>query len=266
MISVAVVSPKGGVGKTTLALNLAYAFAQSGRRTLLIDTDTQGGIGHSIKGRTKDAPGLFQLVLDHHQDVLVRTKNENLALLPVGQVQWSRVAEWNQRLSSPSTMNDVLDRYASEFDLAIIDTPAGLGGATWGVLASASHAIMPIQTEPLAIRVVGQLLEVLAHLRSQGARVELAGVLLSMAQFRDESSLAVSQEAWNLFPSDLMLDAYVPKDPLLVTASARGVPVGLLQRRPPPVTAVFDRIASELEPRLGLLEIGDDGQSLSLVD
>lgn len=266
MITLAVVSPKGGVGKTTLALNLAYAFAQSGRRTLLIDTDTQGGIGNSLKGRTKDSPGLFQLVLDGQRDVVVRTKHEHLAILPVGQVTWSRVAEWNNQLAEPKTMGETAHALSTEYDIAVIDTPAGLGGATWGVLGSCSHAIMPIQTEPLAIRVVGQLLEVLAHLRAQGARVDLAGVLLSMAQFRDESSLAVSQEAWNLFPAQLMLDAFVPKDPQLVTASARGVPVGLLQRRPPPVTAVFDRIVAELEPRIGLSEISDDDQSLSLVD
>ena len=78
--------------------------------------------------------------------------------------------------------------------------------------------------------------------------------------------LSVSQEVWALFPEKLVLDAIVPRDPELLHASTHGVPVGLLRKRPPPVTAVFDRIAAELEPRLGMTETTDDQQPIALVD
>jgi chromosome partitioning protein len=267
MISLAIVSPKGGVGKTTLCLNLAYAFAQLGRKTLLIDTDPQGGIGHSLSGKAKDARGLVDLVAGEPADrVVIQTRNPKLSILPVGQPPWERLSSWSAQMADPGYLGMYLEPLEPDYEIAIVDTPAGLAGATYGVLSYASHILVPIQTEPLAIRVVGQLMEVLAHLRGHGARAQLAAVVLTMARMRDDTSLSVSQEAWALFPEKLVLDTIVPRDVELLHASAHGVPVGLLRKRPPPVTAVFDRIAAELEPRLGMTETTDDEQPIALLD
>lgn len=267
MISVAIVSPKGGVGKTTLALNLAFSFAQLGKKTLLIDTDPQGGIGHSLSGKAKDAIGLVDLLEGEPASrVIIQTRNRNLAILPVGQPPWDRISAWSGQLAEPGYLASAFEPLESEYDLAIIDTPAGMAGPTHGVLAYATDVVMPIQTEPLAIRVVNQLMEVLGHLRAQGARAKLSAVVLTMARMREETSLSVSQEAWSLFPDKLVLDTIVPRDAELLQASVQGVPVGLLRKRPPPVTAVFDRVAAELEPRLGMTEIMDDEQPIPLLD
>jgi chromosome partitioning protein len=267
MISLAIVSPKGGVGKTTLCLNLAYAFAQLGRRTLLIDTDPQGGIGHSLSGRAKDAGGLVDMVAGEPAElVILQTRNPNLSILPMGQPPWDRLSAWSAQLAEPDLLASHMAPIEASYDIAIIDTPAGLAGPTYGVMSYATDILMPIQTEPLAIRVVGQLMEVLAHIKAQGARAKLSAVVLTMARLRDETSLSVSQEAWGLFPEKLVLDTLVPRDAELLQASAHGVPVGLLRKRPPPVSAVFDRIAAELEPRLGMMETTDDEQPITLLD
>lgn len=268
MIRVAIVSPKGGVGKTTIALNLAYAFAQLGRRVLLVDTDPQGGIGHSLTGRAKEAEGLVELSTGSATgDVLVPTKVPGFAILPIGRPPWNSLDDWMATLSTGADLARCLAGYEDKFDLCIVDTPAGLGGLTRTVLEWAEHVLTPIQTEPLALRSVSSLVHVLAGLRAKGFPVRLTGVILSMAQFRDELSLGVSQEVWSLFPEALVLDAFVPRDPTFVEASAKGVPVGLLRRRAPPVTAVFDRIASDLDSRLGLEDKTDgDDEPLSLLD
>jgi chromosome partitioning protein len=267
MISLAIVSPKGGVGKTTLCLNLAYAFAQLGRKTLIIDTDPQGGIGHSLSGKTKDAVGLVDLLAGESAErAIIQTRNRNLSILPVGQPPWDRLSSWSSQMADPTYLGPHLEALEDDYEIAIIDTPAGLSGPTYGVMAYATDILMPIQTEPLAIRVVGQLMEVLAHLKAKGARANLSAVVLTMARMREETSLSVSQEAWALFPEKLVLDTIVPRDNELVQASAHGVPVGLLRKRPPPVTSVFDRIAAELEPRLGMTETSDDEQPIPLLD
>ena len=267
MISLAIVSPKGGVGKTTLCLNLAFAFAQAGRKTLLIDTDPQGGIGHSLSGKAKDAGGLVDLVAGESADrVIMQTRNQYLSILPVGQPPWAQLSTWSAQMADPEVLASHLAPLESTYEFAIIDTPAGLTGPAYGVLSYATDVLMPIQTEPLALRVVGQLMEVLGHLKSEGARAKLSAVVLTMARLRDDTSLSVSQEAWALFPEKLVLDTIVPRDAELLRASAHGVPVGLLRKRPPPVTAVFDRMAAELEPRLGMTEITHDEQPIALVD
>jgi chromosome partitioning protein len=267
MISLAVVSPKGGVGKTTLCLNLAFAFAQLGKKTLLIDTDPQGGIGHSLSGKTKDAIGLVEMLAGEPASrAIIQTRNRNLSILPVGQPPWDRISDWSGQMAEPSYLGSHLEALEDAYDIAVIDTPAGLSGPTHGVLSYVSDVLMPIQTEPLAIRVVGQLMEVLGYQRSQGARAKLTAVVLTMARMREETSLSVSQEAWALFPDKLVLDTIVPRDNELLQASAHGVPVGLLRKRPPPVTAVFDRIVAELEPRLGMMETSDDEQPIPLLD
>ncbi|MFO0559354.1 MAG: ParA family protein [Polyangiales bacterium] len=267
MKSLAIVSPKGGVGKTTLALNLAYSFAQLGKRTLLIDSDPQGGIGNSLASRTKRPVGLSTALQGQPiEECLIQTKNSNLSILPVGPVPWAQVSDWCTQLADPAIFGKMLAPIESEFDLAIFDTPAGLAGPTNGVLYYATHALMPIQTEPLAVRVIGQLIEVLTHLRGKGGRAKLVAVALTMTKIRDELSLSISQEVWSLFPESLVLDTMIPRDPELLQASRHGVPVALLRKRPPPITAVFDRLAAELEPKLSLSETVADDQPTYLLD
>lgn len=267
MKSLAIVSPKGGVGKTTLALNLAYSFAQLGRRTLLVDTDPQGGIGHSLASKSKSSVGLCDVARGTPADqCLLRTKHPNLAILPVGAVPWAHISEWSSEMADPSLFFRMFTPIESQFDLVIFDTPAGLAGPTHGVLRYASHVLLPIQTEPLAIRVIGQLIEVLSHLRTQGARARLTAVALTMTRLRDELSLAITQEVWSLFPEAIVLDAMVPRDAELLQASKHGVPVALLRKRPPAVASVFDRIANELEPKLALVENASDDEPTYLLD
>ena len=265
MISLAIVSPKGGVGKTTLALNLAYAFAESGRRTLLVDTDPQGGIGHSLTGKSRDSAGFAELV-GGDAVAPVRTRKDNLSILPMGAPPWSTLTEWTSRAANPTVFAQAMSRFEHDFDIAIIDTPAGLSGSTYGALSYCSHALLPRQTEPLALRTTMQLLQVIAAVRAAGARISLAAVVLTMARFRDELSLSVTQEAWELFPGGLVLDAFVPRDAAFLAASAAGVPVGLLRKRPPPVASVFDRLVTELEPVLGLMEADEDETAIPLLD
>lgn len=270
MTVLAVVSQKGGVGKTTVALNLALAFARRGKSTLLIDTDPQGGVGHSLVGKTKDAGGLAAL-LDGRatlDEAVITTRESRLSLLPIGQPPWSSLPAFVGRLSDPKLLGQLFAEAERRWDLVLVDTPSGLYGPTHAVMQTASHLLLALQTEPLALRSVPQLLEVLAALRSQGPAAALAGVLLTMASFRDEVSSAVSQEAWTMFPADLVLDAYVPRDAALVRASARGVPIALLRKQPPPAAAVFDHIAAELSARLGekAEAEGSDDEAVPLVD
>jgi chromosome partitioning protein len=257
-----VASQKGGVGKTTVSLNLAHAFALRGHRTVLLDTDPQGAITHALGRRSGQLRGLASLLSEggSASDLLVATRLRELRLLPLGPLPAADLDAFVGHMSQGVPLAQALVDLDGHFDLAVLDTPSGLSGVTGGVLRLASHLLCPLQAEPLALRSVDQVLELLALLRAQGLELELAGFVLSMVQSRDERSLDVAREVWGGFPPECVLETTLPRHPAFLEAAAAGVPLGLLGKHAPPLAGVFDQLASELEPRLGLQrEAGDEG-------
>ncbi len=254
MKTMSLASAKGGVGKTTTALNLAYSFAKQGWNTLLVDADPQGGIGMSISQKLVEGPGLFEVLNQRAQleQVVTYTRLPSLGLLPVGQVPWTELDHFHQNLSQPRAMEAVRHEAAQKFDLLIFDTAGGLGPGTLGCLRASDTLLVPVQTQPLALRSLSNLLEVLAALREQRCQVQLLGFLATLFLEEDPTCQQVVREMEEQFPQDLMIDPYVPDHPAFRRASAAGVPLGLLQRRPHPMATIFDKIAHNLEARLGL--------------
>jgi chromosome partitioning protein len=130
-----------------------------------------------------------------------------------------------------------------------------------GALRIADFALTPLQAEPMALRSLPQILEVLAVLRDEGAKVRLVGAMLTMLPVRNKDSLAVAQDVWGRFPAELVLQTQILRDPTFLEASTLGVPLGLMRRHPPAQAAVFDQLAQELELRMQLHQDAqaDDG-------
>ena len=133
MKSVAIVSQKGGVGKTTLSLNLAFALAKMGIRVALIDADPQGAVGHSLQG-VKASSGLYGLIWagDPLDQCLLTTRLPELSIMPVGDVPPHESPAFHQRLEDGTSFANLLTALSSRFDLVMIDTPSGFNGATLG--------------------------------------------------------------------------------------------------------------------------------------
>lgn len=267
-VGITVTSHKGGVGKTTVALNLAYALARRGWRTLLIDTDPAGAIGYSLSKRLAKAPGLFEYVRARApvSELLVETRLNELALMTAGQVSPLDAAGFQTALSDGGALAQLNAELESDFDLVIFDTPSGFTGSTLGALRASRWSVCPVQSEPIAARGVLKILELFQELRGRKVEVELAGIVVTMLQQSDPSSLAVAQDLWKQLPPKLLFSTNIPRDAAFLEASAAGVPVGLLRRRTPPVALVFDQLAAELEARAGLSGLEDKNEPIALVD
>lgn len=268
MISVATLSQKGGVGKTTVTLNVGYALARRGHRVLLVDLDPQGAIGLSLAGRASRSPGLAAWEREGGDlgDYVLETRLPELTLLPFGELPAGELDAWVTAQADGRTLRRLLDWAGSRFDVVLVDTPAGGSGPSAGALSTVDYVVVPLQAEPLALRTLPSTMRAVNAAKTQGHMVRLAAVVLTMTSLRQEVSFAVTQEVWASLPAELVLEAHVPRDPAFPEASAAGVPVGLLRRRPPPVASVFDNIAAELEPRLGLVEEGKDDGPVHLLD
>jgi chromosome partitioning protein len=254
VITLAITSQKGGVGKTTAAVNLAYALAKRGWHTLLVDTDPQGSVGLSLSEKARKCPGFYDAVNTAvpATPFILQTRLPELELLTAGQTHsFFEVAA--DGIDAESEIRRILREISQRrYDLVIFDTPAGLGGLTGGILRQVDFALVPQQAEPLGLRSIPQVLEALRYLRREGARVELAGILLTMVQQDNPQAQDVIRELRTLLPGRLLLDAMVPRDPVFLQASSAGVPLGLLHRNPPAAAHVFDQLAAELEVRMRL--------------
>jgi chromosome partitioning protein len=254
MTILTITSQKGGVGKTTVSVNLAYALARRGWSVLLADTDPQGSVGLSLSEKARKCQGIYDILNTGMppEGLVLSTRLPELKILPCGQV-----TDLFQPVSLDVDAIDALRRCLSSlarsgYDLVIFDTPAGLGGTTGDVLKVTDFVVIPQQAEPLGMRSIPQMLHGIHQLRQSGAKLDVAGILMTMVQHEVRESADVIRELRALLPARLMLDTILPRDPTYLRASAAGVPVSLLYNQPPAAAHVFDQLAAELEPRLRL--------------
>ncbi|MDI1443648.1 ParA family protein [Polyangium sp. 6x1] len=263
---ICVASQKGGVGKTTISLNLGLALARAGHRTLLMELDAQGSLCLSLGLPDRARPGIAEVLTgaEHIGNVLLRTRDPQLHVLSVGRVDPTTVAGFEEALTRTGMLTGMLSKLESEFDIVLLDCPAGLGKVTSRALEAASHVLSPLQAEPLALRSVGQLLALIDRVRAEkNPRLTLIGIVLSMFDRQTPASLEVAETLWTRFPGGIILDSVIPRDEVFLEASLRGSPLLLMQKRPPPLARVFDQLANDVLDRLdsqgGAATEEDDG-------
>ena len=269
MITIATASQKGGVGKTTLCINLAYSLARRGWKTLLVDTDPQGAVGLSLAKSTRSKSGFYNIVGGGAalKSTIITTRLPEFSLVPAG--HYDAVMRQGMRLEDlPQHLRDLLrEAELAHFDCVMFDTAAGMTGLTEIVVKAADYVLIPQQCEPLAVRSVPHLLEALARFRAEGAGVKVAGILLSMVMNDSPVSLQVARELRQVLPAEMVFKQSIPRLPSFLEAAAQGVPVALLKKNPPPEALLFDQIAAELEERTGLAREQEKGfRHASLLD
>lgn len=271
MGTVALISQKGGVGKTTIAVNLSYSMARRGWRVLLVDADLQGGVGFSLTERAKTATGYFDFLTEDWicdkgklADAVIETNLAGLSLLTRGsrdavdRVLAEPEKNWAS-LERVSGLNSLMAE--SDYDLVIYDTPTGISTLGMALSRCVDSLLVPEQPSPLCLRSLPQILRMVASVKSmdeEGDGPKLAGFILSMTDPDDPSNLDDQKDFRDLLPVEMVFETIVPKHKDFREASRMGVPVGMMRERPSASSLIFDQLAAEFEERLELADSDED--------
>lgn len=224
---VAVANQKGGVGKTTTAINLGAVLARSGYKTILVDLDPQGnastGLGIDLERRRQTTYDLLAGP-DRLDNVLLDTEIPNLRIVPATSDLSSAEIDLSKATNRIGLLRAKL-RDAAHGAIVLIDCPPALGLLTLNAMVAADSVLVPLQTEFLALEGLSQLITTVRHVR-QTANPELRinGVLLTMSDFRTSLSQQVEADARQTL-GDLVYTTVIPRNVRVSEAPSHAKPV-----------------------------------------
>ena len=223
----AVVNQKGGVGKTTTAVNVAACVAEAGYETLLVDIDPQANATVGL-GLPKDGePNVYSVLTGGAPAAaaLVATSIDRLTVLPSHPDLAGANVELPRQAGSENLLREALATIASRFAFTILDCPPSLGPLTVNALVAADRVIVPVQTEYFALEGLAGLLDTLALVqRELNPRLTVAGMLLTMHDNRTRLARDVEREVREHFPA-LVFDTVIPRNVRIGEAPSHGLPV-----------------------------------------
>ncbi len=245
---IAITNQKGGVGKTTTAINLAASIAAGDMRTLLIDLDPQSNAGSGLGVRKGTYSRSMYHVLVHHEplrSILQPTEMETLWVAPASRELVGATVELAQESNRDQRLKNAIAPITDSYDYILIDCPPSLDILTVNALIAANSVLIPIQCEYFALEGVAELMQTIQQIRRlRRPDLEIEGVVLTMFDDRTNLSRQIMDDLKNFFGKQL-LSTVIPRNIRLGEAPSHGRPI-LLYDIKSKGAASYIRLAKEI--------------------
>lgn len=221
---VSVVNQKGGVGKSTTAVNLAAFLAEKGKYVLLVDLDPQGNATSALGHDPNSIEGTYEAMagMKHPKDLLLETAHKGLYVLGANQNLAGASVELVTELNRERKLHQALLPVRNDFDYVIIDNPPSLGLLAINGMVAADSVLIPVQAEYFALEGLGQLMKTVGMIReSVKPDLEVMGAVITMFDPRTKLSKQVLEELYKHFPGKIFRSV-IPRSVRLAEAPSFG--------------------------------------------
>lgn len=244
---IAVANQKGGVGKTTTAVNISTILAKRGKKVMLIDADPQGNASSGLGLEKEFENSLYDVLINEVEidKTLQNTDIKNLKVCPSNMNLAGAEVELVSQMSREQRLKEKIDEIRDDYDYILIDCPPSLGLITLNAFTASNSVLIPVQCEYYALEGLGQLLNTINLVKKHlNKELEIEGAVLTMYDMRTNLSNQVVREV-NRYFGDKVYKTVIPRNIKLSEAPSYGLPITLYDEKSKGARA-YEKLAREI--------------------